>query len=282
MCWAITALMFESAGRRLGSMVVNQLRLVMAVFFLAAFCAIYRGLPLPTDAGAHQWIWLTLSGWLGFNFGDLCLFRAFVVLGSRLSVLMMSLVPPITALLGWAVLGETLRPMDLLGMAMTVSGVIWVVLERPKQPHALHPSVSGILLGLGGALGQAGGLVLSKLGMGDYDPFAATQIRIFAGIFGFLIVFTASRWWPRVPRALRDRRGVGYTAVGAFFGPFVGVSLSLLAIQLAKTGVAATIMSLTPVLILPLTIYFRGQHVSARAAFGAIMAVAGTAVLFLT
>ena len=127
-CWTITALVFESAGRRIGSIMVNQLRLVIAVFLLAAFSTIHRGLPFPTDATGQQWLWLTLSGWLGFNFGDLCLFRAFVVLGSRLSVLVMSLVPPIAALLSWLVLGETLGPLDLVGMVMTVGGIVLLTL----------------------------------------------------------------------------------------------------------------------------------------------------------
>ena len=120
-CWTITALCFEAAGRRVGSLTVNLLRLVLAIGLLAAAGWVFRGLPLPTDATPRAWLWLTVSGLVGFTFGDLCLFRAFVVLGSRLSTLMMSLAPPLAALIGWLVLGEVLSGRDLLGMTLTVS-----------------------------------------------------------------------------------------------------------------------------------------------------------------
>jgi drug/metabolite transporter (DMT)-like permease len=280
-CWALTALAFESAGRRVGSLPVNLIRLILGFLFLVPLVWIRRGLPLPVDASASAWMWLGVSGLVGFAFGDLCLFRAFVVIGSRLSVLLMSLVPPMTALLGWIVLGETLSLREWLGMAMTVGGVMWVVRERvPEATEGRrHVSTWGVLLGIGGAAGQAVGLVLSKLGMGDYDAFAANQIRVLAGIVGFALIFTVAGLWPRFVDALRHPHAMSRTVVGGVFGPFLGVSLSLVAVQNALAGVAATIMSITPVVILPASFWLRKERVTTRAVFGAVLAVAGTAVL---
>jgi len=282
LCWAFTALAFEAAGRRVGSLAVNVIRLGLGFVLLLPVVWIRRGMLLPTDLSPEAWTWLGLSGVVGFAFGDLCLFRAFVVIGARLSVLLMALVPPITALLGWTVLGETLGLREWTGMALTVSGVAWVIRERTPDPgrHQERPPVHGVLLGLGGALGQAGGLVLSKLGMGDADPFAANQVRVLAGLVAFGVMFTAWRVWPRVVRALSDRPAMVGTSVGALFGPFLGVSLSLLAVQHTETGVAATIMALTPVLILPIARWVRRERVTLRAVLGAAVAVTGTAILF--
>jgi drug/metabolite transporter (DMT)-like permease len=294
-CWTTSSLAFTAAGRRIGSLSLNLIRLVLGFFFLVAFCALTRGLPLPTDATREAWAWLSLSGAVGFVIGDLCLFRAFVVIGPRISTLIMSLVPPIAATLGWLWLGERLGPMDLAGMALTLAGIIWVVLERAPRVAAL-PGVAaavqpghtggmsharGIALAVLGAVGQAVGLVLSKLGMGDYDPFAATQIRIIAGIAGFSLVFFAVRWWGRVFESVRHKAGMGYAALGAFSGPFLGVSLSLVAVQRTQTGVATTLMATVPVMILPVLIVFRLERVSVRAAFGAALAVGGVALLWL-
>lgn len=281
-CWTITMLAFESAGRRVGSLSVNLIRLLMAFVFLTAVGALTRGLPFPSDASPSAWAWLTLSGLVGFAFGDLCLFRAFVVIGARLSSLLMSLVPPIAAIVGWLVLGERLGPRELAGMAMTVSGVAWVIRERTPDASGAcgRPPLGGVLLGLGGALGQAVGLVLSKLGMGSYDAFAANQIRILAGIAGFLVIFTATSRWPRFVAALAHPPAMTRTFVGAVFGPFLGVTLSLIAVRNTETGVAATIMALVPILILPAAVWIRKERISARAVAGAVLAVAGTAVLF--
>lgn len=316
-CWMATALAFEAAGRRIGSLTVNLLRLLMAIALGALAGWALRGQALPLDAGAHQWLWLSVSGLVGFTFGDLCLFRAFVVLGARLSTLMMALAPPLTALIGWAVLGEVLSGRDLLGMAMTVTGIGWAVLERTRTARshqaaprvasatsvgaptaqtratsteapattrrsiAPHPTFAGVALGLGGALGQAGGLVLSKLGMAGYDPFAATQIRVLAGTAGYVALFFALGWWPRLARALADRRAVGYTSIGAFFGPFLGVSLSLVAVTYTLTGVAASIMATTPVLIIPVLVLLGRERVGLGGWLGALLAVGGVALLFL-
>jgi drug/metabolite transporter (DMT)-like permease len=282
-CWTLTSLAWETAARRVGSLPVNILRLVLAFAFLAAWCAIARGLPLPTDASPQAWLWLSASGLVGLMLGDLCLFRALVVIGSRLSVLLMSLVPPATALLGWAVLGERLGVVDWLGMALTVGGIGWVVLEQREDPagRVARPSVSGVLLGVGGAVGQSVGLVLSKLGMGGYDAFAATQIRIVAGLAGFALLFAVLGWWGRVADALRDRPALSRITLAAFFGPFLGVSLSLVSVKYAPAGVAATIMALQPVLILVPAAALRKERITFRAAAGASVAVAGAALLFL-
>ncbi len=275
---------FEAAGKRIGSLPVNLIRLVIAAVLLAIFGAITRGLPLPTDATAHAWLWLGLSGLVGFTFGDLCLFRAFVVIGARLSVLLMALTPLFGAAIGLVALGERPSATDLLGMTLVLGGVVWVVLERPADelPEARRARIGGVLLGIGGALGQAVGLVLSKHGMGDYDAFAATQIRVFAGIAGFAVLFVFLGQWPRVLAALGQGRAMAYTGLGAFAGPFLGVSLSLVAVQLTHVGVAATLMSLMPVLILAPAVVIKKERVSWRAAAGAVVAVGGGALLFLS
>ncbi len=283
-CWTVTALAFENAGRRIGSLPVNLIRLVMAAFLLSCYGAIARGAWLPTDASGHAWLWLSASGIVGFTFGDLCLFRAFVVVGARVALLLLALVPPVTAMIGWALLGELLVPIEIVGMSLTVGGIAWVVSERTGGGIATSPRerLRGVLLGIGGAVGQATGLVLSKFGMQEFDPFAATQIRVFAGIIGFAVVFTATGWWPRVSAGLRQPTAMLWTGLGAFFGPFLGVSLSLLAIQNARAGVAATIMALPPVLVIPVVFFIKKERVSPRAILGAVVAVSGTAVLFLS
>ena len=284
MCWTITALAFESAGRRIGALSLNLIRLVLGFAMLSLYTWVTRGLALPVDASPSAWLWLSISGLVGFTIGDLCLFRAFVLIGSRLSMLIMALVPPMTAVLGWLIMGEVLSAIELGGMTLAIIGVAWVVAERQPLTVAgasVRRPPGGVALAIVGALGQAFGLVLSKLGMGSYDPFAATQIRAIAGIAGFVVVFSVIGWWPRVAGAVRDRTAMARTGLGAFFGPFLGVSLSLMAVQLTEAGVAATLMSLTPVMIiLPSALVF-GDHITPRSVAGAVVAVAGCALLFL-
>jgi drug/metabolite transporter (DMT)-like permease len=280
-CWACTAIAFEAAGLRIGSLAVNFLRLVIGLALLCAYGWILRGEPLPLDAPPQAWGWLTASSLAGLVIGDICLFRAFMVLGPRLSSLIMSTTPVFTALLGWAGLGETMTWTDIAGMTAVSIGIAWAVTARASAGRrpAPDPTLGGIALAFGGAIGQAAGLVLSKHGMGQYDAFAATQIRVIAALACFVVLFTALRWWPRVVAGVRDRLGLIYTALGAVFGPFLGVSLSLYAVQHANAGVAASIMATTPILIIPIVI-IRGERVPWGGIVGALVTVAGVVALF--
>jgi len=283
--WTCTALFFEAAGHRIGSLVVNLVRLVIALAFFVPVSLIFRGTPFPFDAAPEAWLWLSLSALFGFLICDGALFRAFLVIGPRAAITLMSLVPLITALMGWLVLGEVLDGLEWAGMAATISGVVLVVLDRKETDGSRRRArlpVWGIFLGLTAATGQAVGLVFSKKGMGGVmDPFSATMIRVVVGIVLFSAVFTVIGWWPKLWAGLRDRKGLALTTGGAFFGPFLGVSLSLLAVKHTEAGVAATIISLLPVAMIPAVIFLKKERISWMGYLGAALAMSGAAMMFL-
>lgn len=288
--WTVTSLVFEAAGKRIGSLTVNIIRLYIAFLIYCVFLYFRRGLMFPTDATPEAWFWLSLSGLVGFVIGDQLLFQAFVVVGARVSMLVMALVPPMTALIGWIILGETLTLLNITGMIMTISGIVLVVLKREapqlngngRNKFKFNYPLGGILLALGGAAGQAAGLVLSKFGMKDYNPFAASQIRVLAGLIGFTILFFILGKWKNVFAGLKNKKGLMFTGIGSVFGPFLGVAFSLTAIQYTNTGVAATIMSIVPVLIIPPAIFIFKEKVNLKEIIGAVLAVGGVALLFLS
>jgi drug/metabolite transporter (DMT)-like permease len=281
-CWTFTSLSFESAGKKVGSMSVNIIRLVMAIGLLGMLQYIRFGYFFPAGATSYQWLWLSVSGLVGFVIGDMLLFQAFVVVGARISMLIMSLSPPLAAFFGWLLLGEQLELSHAIGMIVTISGISLVILGKPgngKRIEVKYP-VRGILLAFGGATGQGLGLVLSKLGMGEYDPASATMIRVIAGTIGFAVLFIFTGHWPRVIKALSYGAAMVRISVGAFFGPFLGVSFSLLAIKYTTTGVASTIMAIVPVLIIPPAILLFKEKVTLKEVGGAALAVLGVVVLF--
>ena len=295
--WTITALAFESASKKVGSLSVNLIRLVVAFILLGIYSWIVRGMFFPTDAAPHNWIWLSLSGLVGFVLGDLFLFRAYVVVGARISMLIMALAPPIAAIIGWFVLGEQLTLQQLGAMVVTFAGIAIVVLKREiDEPELLDGVVvakgnrkkvrfsypiSGILLAFGGAVGQGGGLVLSKFGMADYDVFAAVQIRVITGVVGFAGLFLVLNRWKSLGKAVKNRKAMGRLSVGAFFGPFLGVSFSLWAVKFTTTGVASAIMSIVPVLIIPPSILILKEKFNPKELIGAIIAIAGVVLFFV-
>lgn len=281
--WTITAVAFESAGRRVGSLAVNFIRLIIAFVLVGLFTTFSRGLFLPLDASPASWFWLLMSGLVGFVIGDLFLFQAYVEIGSRISTLIMAAAPPITALLGYIFMGERLTILHLAGMFITLGGIALVIFGRSskeKKVKLSHP-VKGIIYAFIGALGQAFGLILSKYGMSNYNPFAATQIRIIAAIIGFAAVITVRKHWNKLFSSIKDHTAMRHISIGSFFGPFLGVSLSLLAVQYTATGIASTIMSISQVLIIPVAVIVFKEKVSAKEIVGALITIAGVAILFM-
>ena len=198
-------------------------------------------------------------------------------------MLIMSLVPPATALMGWLFLHENMNIIELIGMTITVIGISIVILERDSKSKHMklsHP-VMGVLFALGGMFGQSAGLILSKYGVKDYNAFAATQIRLIAGVFGFTIIFLIKNNWRKLWEAMKNLHALTHIAAGSFLGPFIGISLSLIAVQKAKVGIASTLIALSPLIITVFSISFRHEKIYWKEIVGIFVALSGVAIFFL-
>jgi drug/metabolite transporter (DMT)-like permease len=284
LAFSITSSMFTLAGRRVGSAVVNRSRLILAVILLSLTHFILLGNLFPWDAESTRWFWLAISGIIGLVFGDALLFQAFLWIGPRLSMLLMSLTPVISTLVAWIFLDEYLGWMQIAGIGVTLSGIAWVILERNgEQNSANRNSFKGILFGLGAATGQALGLVLSKNGLyGDFSPISANLIRMStAMIILWAITFFQRKAYSTFKQLNANRRSLLFLFAGVVAGPFLGVSLSLFAVQQTAVGVASTLMALTPVFLLPISYIFFNDRFGWGAIAGTLVAVSGVALLFL-
>lgn len=278
LCWTMSALFFEKAGSRIGSLSVNFIRLFMAIAFLGLTTLITKGLFFPTDATPYQWLWLGLSGVIGFFLGDLVLFKSYLVIGSRTAALIMSFSPMLTAIIGWFFLKEKLNALEIIAILVSITGIIIAISNRKMK---LNIPLKGLILAFGGALGQSVGIILSKKGIGTYDPLAATQIRALFGLASFTIMITVMQRWPRILQALKDKPGMKAVTVGSVFGPFLGVSLALFAIQHTNTGIASTLMALVPIFIIwPSAVMF-GEKIKLQQIIGAIISIFGVSLFFM-
>lgn len=287
--WTVSSLFFTSAGRKIGSLSLNAYRTVIAVGFLVVAHLILLRTILPSASGG-QWFWMGMSGIVGLGIGDSGLFAAYVLIGPRRSVLLMALAPIFASLGAYLMLGEVLPTLAIIGIAITLAGVVLVILEGEERSGETRLSqklkVYGVLLGLIAAIGQGVGLVLAKKGI-DFNsamtlnPLSATLMRMVLGAISVWVVMLLAGRLPELRRALNNNEGMRLTVAAAFIGPFLGVTLSMVAVTYAQTGVAQTLLSLMPVLIIPLVWIRYGQKTSWRGILGALVAVFGVAILFL-
>lgn len=297
MSWTVTALFADKASHRLGSMTANVIRLVLATLFLALILWVGVGSPYPVYADGKAWTWLAASALVGYVFGDWCLFNCYLSIGARFGQLFMTLAPPMAAIAGWAILGETLSWKSGLAMAITLCGIAISILSKEEGRHVhLTLPLKGVLLGLGAGLGQGVGLVLSKVGMEHYAeiipadapahmntllPFASTMIRAVVGAAGFLALMALQKKTKELKAAAHDRKGLGYALIMTIFGPVIGVSLSLMAVRYTSAGIASTLMALTPVFILIPYAFIYHQRIKARELLGVLVSMTGVALFFL-
>lgn len=289
LCWTISVQFFGAASKEVGAIPVNIIRIFIALILFGIFLFVRDGALVPIHFPAHAWLYLGLSGIVGFFIGDIFLFKALVELGPRVAMLIHSLAAPTAAVIGWLFLNETYILHQWIGIFVTLLGVAVVILEKNQKSSPAQKlkvrriSFQGVVFGFAAMLGQAVGYVLSKAGMqidsGYLDAFAATQIRAIAAFFCFVLFFTVTSKWGNVKKALTNTKALTFTAIGAFIGPFLGVSLSLLVLHYLTTGVASTFLSLVPICIIPFSIFLHKEHVSIRAFAGAVTAVFGIYLL---
>ena len=294
--WTVTALFAEVGSKRLGSLQMNVIRMILSLVMLGATLWWFTGSPYPLYADGKTWLWLSMSGFVGYLLGDYCLFNSYIWIGSRFGQLFMTLAPPTAALFGWMLLVETLAWNALLGMLVTLTGIgISVLNKGESQKLSLKLPLKGVLYGIGAGVGQGIGLVLSKVGMNFYEgaipageelvtdlvPFASTFIRAVTGAIGFLCVMGFQRQFHTLATSMRDRKGMNAALWATITGPFIGVSLSLMAVQYTEAGIASTLMALTPVLIIWPAHLFFGQQVTFKEVIGACISVIGVSLFFI-
>jgi drug/metabolite transporter (DMT)-like permease len=280
--WSFTSIAFSHAAEKIGSIQLNMNRLLLAALFLLLTITIFN---IGYRLSFSQVLNLSISGIIGLVIGDSFLFKAYRQIGARFSILLMSFAPGLTAILGYFFLSERIPFLGIVGMIVTLLGIFLVVSERNKSPETKYKMTPiGFFNGFMGAAGQAGGLVFAKLAFdqGDINGFVATFVRIFSSVIIFLPVLLIFRKYDNPFKTYKNNiKAFASTLGGTVFGPYLGITFSMIAIANTNVGIAATLMSTMPVLMLPLVKYIYKDKLGWRAIVGAFITVAGVAILFL-
>ena len=260
MLWTACSIFFSAAGKRIGAISVNTIRISAAVGLLGTAHLIWFGALLPAATG-DQWFYLGLSGFIGLAVGDIGYIGALVLIGPRRGVLLMSTAPIFAAVAGYAMLGEQIGAWALAGIAVTMSGVMLAILDDGANGKPQELTKRQLTIGYG----------LAVMGSACQGVGAAAM---WVGVLAFGRLH-------EIRKATKDGRGVGLTFSGAITGPFLGVWLSMVAVSLALTGVAQTLMSLMPVMVIPVVWLLYKQGTGWRGIAGACIAIVGVAMLFI-
>lgn len=273
------------AGRKFGAMMMIRASVPMALITIMLLHWLMLGSPLPAAAEPERWFWFGLSGLAGLIGSFVTMMEAYLRIGARLTALMLALAPVFSTVLAWLFFAEALDALTVLGMALTIVGIMWVVADGNHEPQAVEGRDYrvGLVYGLAAAVTQSISLVLSKQGLlGGYPSLSGNLIRFVAGVVALwgwtLLRGQAGPTWQVIKQ---ERRSLGLVYLGALFGAVLGAWLRLIAVEGAPVGVANTILSLRPIFLLPIGAVVFHDTITRRAVLGTVVAFAGAALLFL-
>ncbi len=292
LCWSLGIFPFTEAAKRIGAAPLNQYRLLLAWIIISVILFFSNDLniiQLFTTPQSYHYIFLGLSGIIGFSIGDYCSFTSFKLLGPKLGSLYTTFAPGAALIIGYIALNETINFIGLIGILITIGGVIWLTFSKKDAYEAskigYKRDQKGIIYGIIGALCQGTGLVLSKYGMDYYSEKLPTMhavwIRLlfaFAGAFIISILFGKLKSNSK-PIFTNEKNNLPFLFLGTLLGPVMGVTLSLLAIQQLEVAVAQTIFALLPLFVLPISLIVYKEKITLQSVFACFIALTGVLLL---
>ncbi len=279
--WAISVIIFEYTGKKLGSTMINTLRLFYGFVMVGIITLISQGYFLPV-VSSTGWLFILISSILGFLIGDLFLFQAFLDIGGRLTLLIYSVTPIFGAVIDYFIFKEVLGIFTIIGMIVTFSGIGLALFSRGKEKVQNKHLKRGVIFAILGAFGQATGLIFSKLALNEgLEALEITHLRIFVGLVGFTLLLMFQKKLKDIPKTFQYKKESIILFIGSITGPVLGIWTTILAMQYAPIGVTTTIAQLNTILIIPLSVMFFKERISMKEIFAALLAFSGVALLFL-
>lgn len=297
--WTGSALLGEISGKRIGAMSLNVWTILVAFLLLNLTLFLFTGNPFPQHLDFKALSWIVASGLLGFVICNFFIYNAYILISARFGQLFMTLTAPSAALTGWILLDEKLTLQEYIGIIVTISGIIITLLGNKNKSADKSVkqslSVKGIVFAIIASLAQGIGLVLGKVGMIYYHesmpagltklnnliPLSASYIRVMTGVIGLLLLAVLLKDMGLVKKSVKDKKGFWAAIATGCIGPFLGASCALIAMRYSKAGIAATLLELTPILIIIPSHYIFKQKIYALQVIGTAICIIGVSLFFI-
>lgn len=292
LCWSLGIFPFTAAAKRIGTASINQYRLLLAWIILSFILYFNNSISLTSlfsNPNKLHYVYLGLSGIIGFTIGDYCSFTSFTLIGPKLGSLYTTFAPGAALIIGFLILGEEINLVGITGICITIAGVVWLTLSKKDEAAAGDAGFTrdkkGIIYAIIGALCQGTGLALSKLGMDSYAEKLPTMHAVWIRLlFAFSAAFISSLFLNKMienskPIFKNQNNGIPFMVLGTLLGPICGVTCSLLAIQRMEVAAAQTIFALLPVFVLPVNLIIYKEKITLHSVFACLTAIIGVLIL---
>lgn len=275
--WVGSSVFLERASKETGTLAVNLIRLIVAMFFLGIITYLKRGLVLPLDVTKESFKFLSISGLFGLFLGDFFLYKSYIKIGPRITLLVMTFTPIAVSILSFFILGEKMEGFKILGVVLTIIGITVVILRKKNDKEFSKVGFGCALLAM---LGESLGIIFTRLGSIDYDSFATIQVRTIPAILAFIIYISLKKEWSNIKEGVINKKGMIYIVLGTIVAT-LGVTALVEAMKYANVGIVSTLAATSPILIIPISIIFFKEKVSILEGIGALVSFAGITIFFI-
>lgn len=275
--WVGSSVFLERASKETGTLAVNLIRLIIALLFLGVITYVKRGLVLPLDVTKESLKFLSISGLFGLFLGDFFLYKSYIKIGPRITLLVMTFSPVAVSILSFFILGEKIEGFKVLGMLLTIIGIAIVILKKKNDKEF---SKVGFIYALLAMLGESLGIIFTRLGSIEYDSFATIQVRTIPAILAFIVYISLKKEWSNIKEGIVNKKGMIYIVLGTIVAT-LGVTALVEAMKYAKVGIVSTLAATSPILIIPISIIFFKEKVSILEGVGALISFVGITIFFI-
>jgi drug/metabolite transporter (DMT)-like permease len=290
--FSLSAVSGKRLSHHLSGVEINFWRFLLSAFLLGAYAHTFG----PGLGGGALGIFF-ISGILGFGVGDYGLFRAFPILGSRLTMVMTQcLAAPIAAAIEWLWLGNGLSLAQVLAGTLILLGVgLALAPSETSQVDKKHWK-AGIMWGLMSAFGQGFGAVLSRKAGSlvtegvTVDGLTAAYQRVLGGLAVMAVLLLLRKIKVRNGGSIATEIAltpasvkwlIAMIVLNALCGPTLGVGAYQWALNVNNlpAGIVLSIVALSPLVIIPFAMKFEGERPSLHSVLGSLIAVGGVIIM---
>ena len=282
--WAVSSVMNTAASRILGVHRFLMIRQPLAMLILGCACLVAGQF---AAYGFTALLLALMSGAVGIALSDWAFYEGTQRIGLRATQICHSTNACMTALLGLVFLDEYLGVQGFVGiLAVTAGTSLVLIAEQRGQSFWVAANTAlgkGVALALLSALVTAVGLILSKEALRqELPPLMLAFIR---NLSASCVLWTFGIALHRVretAKAARECRQIYLLlAAGCAVGPAGGMWLSMVALEYAPAGIAATLIGMQPLFLLLLLGILERRCPAVGSILGSLLACAGAAMVLL-
>lgn len=289
LCWTVGTFSFAHASQKEAPVSVNRVRLLYATILLSFIVCISERINPWQLIGSVQpqaILMFSISGFIGLSVGDYCSLTAYKFIGSRRTALFGAIAPAAALITEGLLSAFNINSIGIVGMIISMFGMALLAFSRneklsiKEQDRTLY--TYGMWMAFLGAAGQGIGIAFARKGF-DYtniSPFHAAWIRMFAatlivylsGVFKRSLVdeFKLITFQPKVFKIIM---------LGTIFGPVIGASFSLITARHLPAGEAQTVLSLLPISVTIISVYWFKEKINRISILALIIALLGVLLL---